>query len=786
MAVYGIGQAIRRAEDRRFLTGDSRFVDDVSLDGTLHGVVLRSPHAHAVIRGIDTSAAEAAPGVAAVLTGADAAADGLLPVRPHARTANTDGTPFFVPPRHALVSDRVRYLGDGVAFVVAGTREQALDAAELVSVEYEPLPSVVDAETALSDDAPAIWDSPRKNLSYDWEVGDSTAAEAALAAAEHVVSLDLVNHRVIANSIEPRGSLGAYDESEERYLLYTSGQNIHLARGILADSLKMPAENIRVVAPDVGGGFGMKNFLYPETVLVLWAARRLGRPVKWINERTESFLSDDHGRDHVTRAELGLDADGRFLGLRVHTLGNLGAYVTATAALLHTVAYGTLTGGVYDIPAVHLGVKAVFTNATPLGAYRGVGYAESMNVMERLVEAAARETGIDALELRRRNFMRTDAAPVTNFHGVTIDTGTCADTLDRALDRADAAGFEARRDRSEAAGRLRGLGVAYYMEMTMGPPEECVEIRFEEDDGVALVTGTRSNGQGHETTFPQIVSAKLGIPFENIVFGQGDTDLIAKGGGHGGSRSTHMAGSALHLASESIVEKGRAVAAHALEAAEADIEFSEGLFTVAGTDRALDILEVARIARDPERRPDGMEAGLDTYQEYWREASTFPNGAHVCEVEVDPDTGRVSLTRYTIVDDFGVLINPLIASGQVHGGLAQGIGQALMERIRFDPENGQMLTATFMDYAVPRADDMPDVDLTFNEVPCTTNPLGVKGCGEAGAVGAFPAVTNAVVDALKPYGVTRFDGPATPETVWRHMRENRPPARGRPAVRTVS
>ncbi len=770
MAVYGIGQSIRRTEDLRFLTGSSQFVDDIDVDGMLHGVVLRSPHAHAVIKSIDTSAAEKLPGVAAILTGADVSADGLLPVRPHAKTDNKDGTPFFVPPRHVLVSDRVRYLGDGVAFVVAETREQALDAAELIVVDYEVLPAVTDAVSALADDAPAIWECPKKNLSYDWEVGDASATDRALAGAAHVVRLDLVNHRVIANSIEPRGSMGFFDESQGRYVLYTSGQNIHLGRGILADSLKVPAEDIHAISPDVGGGFGMKNFLYPETILVLWAARRIGRPVKWINERTESYLSDDHGRDHVTHAELGIDSDGKFVGLRVSTLGNLGAYVTATAALLHTIAYGTLTGGLYEIPAVYLDVKAVFTNATPLGAYRGVGYAESMNVMERLIDVAARETGIDALELRRRNFMPTDAAPVTNFYGVTVDSGTYADTLDRALVQADVPGFEARRVESEARGKLRGLGIAYYMEMTMGPPEECVDIKFEDEDRVVLITGTRSNGQGHETTFPQLVSANLGIPFENIVFRQGDTDLIANGGGHGGSRSMHMGGSALHHASLRIIEKGKAIAAHVLETAEADIEFSEGQFVVAGTDRALDILEVARISRSPEQLPDGVEpGGLDTFQEYQREASTFPNGAHICEVEVDPETGLSSLARYSIVDDFGVLINPMIAAGQVHGGLAQGIGQALMERIRFDPESGQMVTASFMDYAIPRADEMPSVDLTFNEIPCTTNPLGVKGCGEAGAVGAFPAVTNAVIDALNPYDVREFEGPATPQTVWRAM-----------------
>ena len=606
MAVYGIGQAIRRTEDQRFLTGSSQYVDDVTMDGMLHGVVLRSPHAHAEIRSIDTAAAEAAPGVAAVLTGADVAADGLLPMRTHARTECRDGSPFFVPPRHVLVPDRVLYVGDGVAFVVAETREQALNAAELIAVDYNPLPSVSTAEEALADGAPSLWECPQKNLSYDWETGDAAAVDAALSEAAHVVRLDLVNHRVIANTIEPRGSLATYDEDAGPLSALTPrGRTSILRAGILADSLKVPAEQIRVIAPDVGGGFGMKNFLHPETVLVLWAARRIGRPVKWINERTESFLSDDHGRDHVTHAELGLDADGKFVGLRVATLGNIGAYVTATAALLHTIAYGTLTGGAYAVPAAYLEVKAVFTNTTPLGAYRGVGYAESMNVMERLIEVAARETGIDALDLRRRkNFMRFESKPFTNFYGVTIDSGTFAENLDRALERRPTStGLPTRRDGSKTGGRLRGLGIAYYMEMTMGPPEECVEIKFEADGRVALITGTRSNGQGHETSFPQIVSAKLGIPFENIVFKQGDTDLIATGGGHGGSRSTHMGGSALHHASESIIDKGRVIAAHALEAAEADIEFVGGRFAVAGTDRALDILEVARIAKDPAQIP---------------------------------------------------------------------------------------------------------------------------------------------------------------------------------------
>ncbi|HCK76326.1 MAG TPA: carbon monoxide dehydrogenase, partial [Gammaproteobacteria bacterium] len=575
MAVYGIGQSVQRAEDLRFLTGAGQFIDDIGMDDMLHGVVLRSPHAHAVIKSIDISAAKKFPGVTTILTGADVLADELLPVRPHARIHNKDDMPFFVPPRHVLVSDRVRYLGDGVAFIVAKSREQALDAAEAIVVDYEALPAVIDAVSALKDDAPEIWECPKKNLSYDWEAGDAAATEKALADAAHVVRLDLVNHRVIANSIEPRGSMGFFDENQGRYVLYTSGQNIHLARGILADSLGVSAEDIHAISPDVGGGFGMKNFLYPESILVLWAARRIGRPVKCINDRTESFLSDDHGRDHVTHAVLGVDTGGKFMGLHVSTLGNLGAYVTATAALLHTVAYGTLTGGLYQIPAVYLDVKAVFTNATPLGAYRGVGYAESMNVMERLIDVAAQETGIDGLELRRRNFMPTDVAPVTNFYGVTVDSGAYADTLDCALFQADSAGFQKRREEAEMRGKLLGLGIAYYMEMTMGPPEECIDIKFEDEDRVILVTGTRSNGQGHETTFPQLISAKLGIPFENIVFKQGDTDLISNGGGHGGSRSTHMGGSALHHASLRIIDKGKVIAAHVLETAEADIEFSD-------------------------------------------------------------------------------------------------------------------------------------------------------------------------------------------------------------------
>jgi carbon-monoxide dehydrogenase large subunit len=761
---FGIGQSVRRVEDVRFLTGEGRYVDDFVPTGTASAVVLRSPHAHAEIGAIDVTEARNAPGILGVYTGRDIVAAGLGPVPPYAKVASRDGTPFFVPPRFPLAVDRVRHVGEGVALVVGRTEEEARDACDRIAVEYRPRPAVPTSDAARDDVAPAVWDDRPSNLCYDWEAGDRVAVDAAFDRAAHVTRLDLVNHRVSANPIEPRGAFGMY--AEGRYTLYLSGQNVHLARLLLASSLGIPPEDIRMIAPDVGGGFGMKNFIYPEHVLVLWAAREIGRPVRWIASRTESFVSDDHGRDHVTRAELALDGDAGFIGLKVATRGNIGAYVTATAALLHTAAYAGLTGGVYAVPAVHLSVEATFGHVVPLGAYRGVGYAESQYVMERLVDAAARELCMDPAELRRRNYVRKEQMPFRNFFGSTIDSGDLERNQDDVLGRIDRAGFAERRARSEACGRLRGFGLAAYMEMTSGPPDEEVEIRFEADGTVTVATGTRSNGQGHETTFPQIVADRLGVPFERIRFVQGDTDRIAKGGGHGGSRATHMGGTALHLAAESIVEKARLIAALALEVSPADIEFADGAFTVAGTDRRIDLIDVAHVARDPRSVPDGMDPGLDTLLDYTREAPTFPTGCHACEVEVDMETGMVTLDRYAVVDDFGTLVNPMIAEGQVHGGIAQGAGQALLERIVVDGQ-GQVLTGSFMDYAMPRADDFPEFVVAFNEEPCTTNPLGVKGAGEAGAIGALPAVMNAVADALAPYGVKAVDGPLTSERVWR-------------------
>lgn len=770
MAIDNIGKPIRRLEDFRFLTGKGQFVDDMVFNNMAYGVVLRSQHAHAKVRAIDTLLAESLPGVLAILTGADADADGLMPIRPYAEVNNSDGSPFFVPPRRVLVRDRVRYLGDSIAFIIAETRNQALDALERITIDYEPLEPVIDVEASLSIETPDIWDSPNKNLCYEWELGDAVGVGKALANAEHVVRFNCVNHRVIANPIEPRGAVGLFNKKNESYTLYTSGQNIHLSRTILAASLNVPESDIRAIIPDVGGGFGMKNFIYPETVLVLWAARRIGRPVKWIADRTESFLSDDHGRDHRTFCELGLDGDGKFLGLRITTLGNLGAYVTATAASLHTAAYGALTGGVYNIPKVHLGVKAVFTNSTPLGAYRGVGYAESMSVIERLVDSAAKQIGIDAFELRRLNFIQSEEGPYTNYSGTIIASSSFSDILSLALERSDGQKFAIRRSESRAKGFLRGFGIAYYAEKTSGPASEFVEISFTKSGSIVLSTGTQSNGQGHETTFPQIVSTKLGIPLENIIFRQGDTDVIIAGGGHGGSRSVHMGGAALYYASERIISKGIQIASHVLEVAQEDIEFINGQFLIVGTDKALSIFEVARMAQEPEYLPNYMEPGLDMLHEYERKFPTLPYGAHVCEVEVDCETGKVSVVRYTVVDDFGTLINPLIVAGQVHGGVAQGLGQALMEGIRFHPETGQLITGSFLDYSMPRADDLMDINVIFSEVPCPTNPLGVKGCGEAGAIGSFPAVINAIMDALGPSVGRDFNGPAHSEAVWRALK----------------
>ncbi len=757
----GIGDRPKRREDLRFLTGHGAYLDDLNFDGLTHAVVLRSPHAHARIGAIDASAARAAPGVLAVLTAAEARADGLGSLLPTA-TANTQtGEPFAFAPQPVLAQDKVRYVGEPVAVIVAETRDRALDAAERVAVDYAPLPAVTTVDAARATGAPQIADEVKGNLCFDWETGDRNAVDRAFAAANHLVRLRLDNHRIVTNPIEPRGVVGLWDAEHGRYTAYVSAQSIHNTRDHAARALGVPATAVRFVAPDVGGGFGAKNFIYPEHVLIPWAAKRVGRPVKWIASRSEVFLADHQARDHLAEATLALDAQGHVLALSIESTANAGAYLVSAGGV-QTFQYVYLPGTVYHIPAIALRVAVVLTNTAPIGVTRGPGFAEAVNIIERLIDAAARQCGFDRAELRRTNMVPASAMPMTNVFGNKVDSGAFPETFDRALARADVDGFATRRRDSEAKGRLRGLGFAYHIKATGGSPSENVDIRFAEDGTIALITGTQTIGQGHETTFPQILADRLGVPNDRIRLVQGDTDLIPIGGGHGSSRATYMGGTAIWRASEQIIQKGTRIAAEALEAAEADIQFVDGEFVVAGTDRRLNLFEVAAIARD-------KATSLDTYYAWTREWMTFPNGTHVAEVEIDRDTGRVTLDRYTAVDDYGVLVNPMIAAGQAHGAMAQGIGQALLEGAFYDAQSGQVVAGSFMDYALPRADDLPSYDLDFNNTRCTTNPLGVKGCGEAGAVAGFPAIANAILDALAPFGAADLSGPATPEQIWRKL-----------------
>jgi carbon-monoxide dehydrogenase large subunit len=758
----GIGAAPKRREDQRFLTGAGRYLDDLAFDGLAHAVVLRSPHAHAAIRGIDTAAARGSSGVLAVLTAADAGGDGLKPLRPYVEANTQTGEPFAFLPQPLLADGKVRYVGEAVALVVAESRAAALDAAELVEADYAPLPAATTAAAARAAGAPLLAETVPGNLSFEWRAGDAEAVAAAFARAAHIVELGVGNHRIASNPMEPRGVIGQYDPARDRYTLHVSAQSIHATRDHTARALAVHPEQVRFIAPDVGGGFGAKNFIYPEHVLIPWAAKRVGRPVKWIASRGEVMLADHAGRDHHATAALALDAEGRFLALRIVSEANLGAYLAGSAGGVQTFQYAFLPGTVYAIPAIEMRVAAVFTNTAPTGVLRGPGYGEQNNIVERLIDRAARQCGFDRAELRRRNLVPAVSMPFTNAFGNRIDSGAFPQTFDRALTAADLGGFAARRRDSEARGKLRGLGFAYHVKGTGGAPSENVDIRFEANGTVSLITGTQTIGQGHETTFPQILAERLGLPNERIQLVQGDTDLIAQGGGHGSSRATYMGGTAIWRASDEIIEKGIRIAAEMLEAAEADIHFEDGRFLVTGTDRSVTLLEVAARGR-------ASRAPLDTYHFWTREWMTFPNGTHVAEVEVDPDTGAVTLARYGAVDDYGVLVNPMVATGQAHGAMAMGIGQALLEHIAYDPESGQLVAGSLMDYALPHADELPAFSLGFSPTRCTTNPLGVKGCGEAGAVAGFPAVANAILDALAPLGVTSIDGPATPFRIWRAM-----------------
>jgi carbon-monoxide dehydrogenase large subunit len=771
MGEFGIGQSVKRFEDVRLLRGEGRFHGDVNLPGQVHAVLVRSPHAHARIRAIDAGTALRAPGVRAVFTGADVARDGLGTMTMTLKRTRPDGSPMFAPPHRGLALDRVRHVGDPVAMVVAETRALAEDAADLVRVDYEPLPAVTDTAAAAEPGAPAVWDECPDNVSNLFPSGDAAATAAAFARAHRVVRRRYVITRVHAQFMEPRGALGVWDPGEERYTLYADVQYPHRVRNALAGNIfKIPEHQIRVIAGDVGGAFGTKGWQYVEHRLVLWAARKLGRPVKWVCERREAIPADEHARDNVTDAELALDAQGRFLALRVRTLANVGAYVSSDRNLLATFSNVATLVGVYTIPAAHVEVRCMLTNTNATAPYRGAGRPEATYVIERLIDDAARELGHDRVALRRANLIPATAMPYRTALGVTYDCGEFERSMDAALKLADVGGFAARREASRARGRLRGLAVVNAIERAAGPQPEFAEIRFAPSGSATVLMGTKNQGQGHETTFKQILHERLGIDPADVRYIDGDTDRVGFGMGTMGSRSTVIGGTALWTAADKIIAKGRKIAARLLEAAEADVSFAAGKFSVVGTDRALPLKAVARAAFQPAQLPPGLEPGLYETGTFAPKQDTWPNGCHVCEVEVDPETGEVSLDRYAIADDVGTVINPLTLKGQIHGGVAQGVGQALMEQVVYEPGSGQLLTASFMEYAMPRADTFCDMVIESHPVPTKLNPLGAKGAGEAGTVGALPAVINAVMDALAPLGVRQLDMPASSDRIWEAIR----------------
>jgi len=772
MGQFGFGQSVRRKEDVRFITGRGRYTDDIALPGQVAAYVLRSPHAHATFKLGSLAAAKKAPGVLAVLTGADVKADGLGDIPCKVPIKNRDGSNSVMPPYPLLVDGTARHVGDAVVLVVAETLAQARDAAEQIEIDWTPLPAAADTKGAAEPGAPQVWPQAKNNQVFDWELGDAKAADAALKKADKVVELDLVNNRIIVNSMEPRSALGAFDTKEDRYHLYTSSQGSHSIQGLLSEALKQKPEKFRVVTPDVGGGFGMKLFLYREYCLVLWAAKKVGRPVKWVSERQEAFLSDTQGRDHVSKARLALAKDGTFLGLKVHTIANLGAYLSNYGPFIPTMAGTGMLAGLYSTPAIHAQIVGVFTHTVPIDAYRGAGRPEAAFLVERIVDVAARELGLSPDTIRRKNFISPQSMPFKTALGETYDSGDFTAAMEKCMAAADWKGAAARKAAAQKQGRLRGIGMACYVEACSGGGPENAWIDVEPSGAVTVRVGTQSNGQGHETAYAQVAADKLGVDIDQVRVVQGDTDAMPSGGGTGGSRSIPVGGVCVDGAATDVISKGKKIAAHALEAAEADIEFADGRFVVAGTDRRMTLFQIAEAANDPKRRPAGIEAGLNGTSGFTPPASTYPNGCHIAEVEVDPETGTVRVERYTIVDDFGVVLNPLLLQGQVHGGIGQGLGQALLEGCVYD-RNGQLVTGSLMDYCLPRAGDVPSLAFDMSPVKCKTNPLGLKGCGEAGAIGAPPTIINALVDALQPYGVRHIDMPATPEKVWAAIQSGR-------------
>ena len=776
-----IGESLKRKEDYRFLTGAGQYTDDIVLAAQSHAVFVRSPHAHANISSIQIDAAKAAPGVLGVFVGADVAADNINGLPCGWLITSTDGQPMNEPPHPILAQGKVRYVGDGVAMVEANTLQQARDAAELVEVEYDVLPAVVNVSDAAAGAVPgaALHDVAPDNHCFKWAIGDKGGVDAAFANAAHVSQIDLINNRLIPNAMEPRTAIGSYSRANDDYTLYVSNQNPHVERLLMtAFVMGLPEHKVRVIAPDVGGGFGSKIFLYAEDVCLTWASKKLNRNIKWVADRSESFLTDAHGRDHASHAEMAMDKDGKFLALRVHTDANVGAYLSTFASAVPTILYATLLAGQYSTPQVYVEVDAWFTNTSPVDAYRGAGRPEATYLLERLVSRCAWDMNLSQDEIRKRNFITS--FPYQTPVALQYDTGDFHACMDGAQKLADVAGFEARKAASAAKGWLRGMGYSSYIEASGIAPSnlagalgaraglfECGEVRVHPTGSVTVFTGSHSHGQGHETTFAQVVAARLGIPVENVDIVHGDTGRVPFGMGTYGSRSISVGGAAIMKALDKIEAKAKKIAAHLMEASDADIDFANGEFSVRGTDKKVPFGQVSLAAYVPHNYPlDVLEPGLNETAFYDPTNFTFPAGTYICEVEIDPATGTTRVDRFTAVDDFGTIINPMIVAGQVHGGVAQGIGQAMMENCVYDRETGQLLTGSFMDYAMPRADDFPEFQLGHVCTPCTHNPLGTKGCGEAGAIGSPPAVINAVLDALRPLGVRDFDMPASPHRVW--------------------
>jgi carbon-monoxide dehydrogenase large subunit len=765
---FGVGQPVRRSEDPKLVRGEGRYTDDINVAGQVHAVMVRSRDAHGIIRNIDTAAAKGMPGVLAVYTGEDLKAYGGL--KCNLPLKSRDGSPIKYTPRPALAADKVRFVGDPIVCVIAETLAQAKDAAEAVAIDIEPLPAVTEARKAVEPGAPLVWDNVPNNVALDYHQGDSAKVEAAFKSAAHVTRLPAINQRLVVNSIEPRSAIGEYAKADAKWTLHSCSQGVFGLKNMLRDALGAPADKVRVLTGNVGGSFGMKAALYPEYLCVLHGARELGRPVKWTDERSGSFVSDHHGRAFDMTMEVAFDKDGLILAVRLTGFGDLGGYCAAFGPLLPTANVSKNTVSVYRTPLFEVSTKCVFTNTTLVSAYRGAGRPEGNYTLERALDLAAAEMGIDRFELRKRNFVKLREMPFKTASGTEYDCGDFPAVFRHAIELADVKGFKARKRESRKNGKLRGLGVGCYLETTAAGTQEMGGIRFEADGTVTIVTGTLDYGQGHASTFAQMLTDKLGVPFDKIRLLQGDSDQLVHGGGTGGSRSTMLSGTAVMQAADKVIEKGKQLAAHVLEASTDDIEFERGRFVIAGTDRAISIMELSKRVKAGLKLADGSNASLDVTHVTEAVPGTYPNGCHIAEVEIDPETGKSQVVKYSAVNDFGTVVNPLLVEGQTHGGVVQGLGQALMEGAFYD-NDGQLLTGSFMDYAMPRAKDAVNFAIESHPVPTKTNPVGAKGCGEAGVSGGLPTVINAIVDALSDYGIRHIEMPATPQRVWQAIHE---------------